>query len=158
VAGFHRVFAEMADQAYGRTPITKSEVDISGETFKDEDLFIDVLNASLGQGEILRTVNLPNVGQASNLPAGAVLEATTFVSGAGFQPLCFGELPPGITAILQRIIGAQELTVEAALKSDRKLAIQALVAGETVKTEAEAEKMMDVILETHREYLPQFFK
>jgi hypothetical protein len=31
------------------------------------------------------------------------------------------------------------------------------VAGETVKTEAEAEKMMDVILETHREYLPQFF-
>jgi len=158
VAGFHRVFAEMADQAYGRTPITKSEVDISGETFKDEDLFIDVLNASLGQGEILRTVNLPNVGQASNLPAGAVLEATTFVSGAGFQPLCFGELPPGITAILQRIIGAQELTVEAALKSDRKLAIQALVAGETVKTEAEAERMMDVILETHREYLPQFFK
>jgi len=164
VAGFHRVFAEMADQAYGRTPITKSEVDIAdgvhptGETFKDEDLFIDVLNASLGQGEILRTVNLPNVGQASNLPVGAVLEATTFVSGAGFQPLCFGELPPGITAILQRIIGAQELTVEAALKSDRKLAIQALVAGETVKTEAEAERMMDVILETHREYLPQFFK
>ena len=158
VAGFHRVFAEMADQAYGRTPITKSEVDISGETFKDEDLFIDVLNASLGQGEILRTVNLPNVGQASNLPAGAVLEATTFVSGAGFQPLCFGELPPGITAILQRIIGTQELTVEAALKADRKLAIQALVAGETVRTEAEAERMMDVILETHREYLPQFFK
>jgi len=157
VAGFHRVYAEMADQAYGRTPIAKSEVDISGETFRDEDLFIDVLNASLGQDEIFRTVNLPNVGQASNLPAGAALEATTFVSGAGFQPLCFGELPPGITAILQRIIGTQELTVEAALKSDRKLAIQALVAGETVKTEAEAERMMDVILETHREYLPQFF-
>ncbi len=157
VAGFHRVFAEMADQAYGRTPIVKSEVDISGETFRDEDLFIDVLNASLGEGEIFRTVNLPNVGQASNLPSGAVLEATTFISGAGFQPLCFGELPPGITAILQRIIGTQELTVEAALRADRKLAIQALVAGETVKTEAEAERMMDVILETHREYLPQFF-
>jgi len=156
-AGFDRVFEEMADQAYGRAPVTKSEVDVSGETFKDEDLFIDVLNASMGEEEIWRTVNLPNVGQASNLPMGAVLEATTFVSGAGFQPLCFGELPPGITAILQRIIGTQELTVEAALKADRKLAIQALVAGETVKTEAEAEKMMDVILETHREYLPQFF-
>jgi len=50
------------------------------------------------------------------------------------------------------------LTVEAALKADRKLAIQALVAGETVKTEAEAEKMMDVILDTHRDYLPQFFR
>ncbi|MGE5529735.1 MAG: hypothetical protein ACM3X6_11425 [Patescibacteria group bacterium] len=157
-AGFDRVYEEMADQAYGRKPVTKSEVDISGETFKDEDLFIDVLNALQGGEAIFRTVNLPNIGQASNMPAGAVLEATTFISGAGFQPLCFGELPPGISAIMQRIIGVQELTVEAALRADRKLAIQALVAGETVKTEAEAEKMMDVILETHRAYLPQFFK
>lgn len=157
-AGFDKVFAEMADQAYGRAPVVKSEVDITGETFKDEDLFIDVLNASLGQDEIFRTVNLPNVGQASNLPLGAVLEATTFISGAGFQPLCFGALPPGLTAILLRILGVQALTVEAALKADRKLAIQALVAGETVRTEAEAERMMDVILDTHRDYLPQFFK
>jgi alpha-galactosidase len=155
-AGFDRVFAEMADQAHGRTPVTKREADVSGEIFRDEDLFIDVLNASMGEGEIVRTVNLPNVGQASNLPAGAVLEATTLVSGAGFEPLCFGELPLGITAILQRIIGTQELTVEAALKADRKVAIQALVAGETVRTEAEANRMMDVILETHGEYLPQF--
>jgi alpha-galactosidase/6-phospho-beta-glucosidase family protein len=86
-----------------------------------------------------------------------VLEATTVISGAGFEPLCFGELPPGLTAILLRIIGAQELTVEAALRADRKLALQALVAGETVKTEAEAERMLDVILQTHREVLPQFF-
>jgi alpha-galactosidase/6-phospho-beta-glucosidase family protein len=156
-ARWDRVFEEMADQAYGRAPIVKREVDESGETLRDEDLFIDVLNASMGEDEIFRTVNLPNVGQAGNLPAGAVLEATTFVSGAGFEPLCFADLPPGITAILLRIIGAQELTVAAALKADRKLAIQALVAGETVRTEAEAERMMDVILETHREYLPQFF-
>lgn len=155
-ASFDRVYEQMADQAYGRAPVSLREPDISGETFRDEDLFIDVLNASMGGREIFRTVNLPNVGQAANLPQGAVLEATTLVSGAGFQPLCFGELPPGLTAILLRIIGAQELTVEAALKGDRKLAIQALVAGETVRTEAEAERMMDVILETHRAYLPQF--
>jgi len=156
-AGFDKVFDEMADQAYGRAPVTKSEVDTTGETFKDEDLFIDVLNASMGEDEIFRTVNLPNIGQASNLPQGAVLEATTFISGAGLEPLCFGELPPGISAILQRIVSTQELTVEAALRADRQLAVQALVAGETVRTEAEAEKMMDVIMDTHREYLPQFF-
>jgi alpha-galactosidase/6-phospho-beta-glucosidase family protein len=156
-AGFDAVFEQMADQAYGRAPVTKSEVDVNGETFKDEDLFIDVLNAAMGEAEILRTVNLPNVGQAGNLPAGAVLEATTLISGAGFQPLCFGDLPPGISAILLRIIGTHELTVEAALKADRKLAIQALVAGETVKTEAEAERMLDVILDTHRDDLPQFY-
>ena len=85
------------------------------------------------------------------------MEATTLIDGDGFHPLSFGELPLGITAVLTRILGTQELTVEAALKADRKLAIQALVAGETVRTEAEAEKMMDVILDTHRDYLPQFF-
>jgi alpha-galactosidase/6-phospho-beta-glucosidase family protein len=89
---------------------------------------------------------------------GAVLEATTLINGDGFQPLCFGTLPLGITAILQRILSVQDLTVEAALKADRKLAIQALVAGETVRTEKEAAAMLEVILNTHKEYLPQFWK
>lgn len=158
-AGFDKVFDEMADQAYGRAPILKrAENPNEKEVFKDEDLFIDVLNAALGEDEILRTVNLPNRGQASNLPMGAVLEATTLINGDGFQPLAFGDLPLGITAILGRILATQELTVEAALQADRKLAVQALVAGETVRTEADAERMIDVILDTHREYLPRFFK
>jgi alpha-galactosidase len=157
-AGFDRVFDQMADQAYGRAPIIKrAENPDDKETFKDEDLFIDVLNAVMGGSSIYRTVNLPNIGQAANLPAGAVLESTTLINGEGFQPLCFGTLPPGISAILMRILGAQELTVEAALKADRKLAIQALVAGETVRTEKEAGRMLDVILATHRDYLPQFY-
>jgi alpha-galactosidase len=158
-AGFDTVFNDMADQAYGRAPIIKrAENPNDKETFKDEDLFIDVLNAVMGGDSITRTVNLPNIGQAANLPAGAVLEATTLINGDGFQPLCFGTLPPGISAILMRILGAQELTVEAALRADRKLAIQALVAGETMRTEKEAGKMLDVILTTHRDYLPLFYK
>ena len=157
-AGFDTVFNDMADQAYGRKPVVK-EIENPNEkaTFKDEDLFIDVLSASLGDSSIYRTVNLPNIGQAANLPMGAVLEATTLINGDGFQPLCFGNLPLGITAILQRILSVQDLTVEAALKADRKLAIQALVAGETVRTEKEAAQMLEVILSTHKEYLPQFW-
>ena len=158
-SGFDTVFDDMADQAAGRKPVQK-EVEVSDEkvTFKDEELFIDVLDASMGGSSIYRTVNLPNIGQAANLPAGAVLESTTLINGGGFQPLCFGTLPLGITAILQRILSVQELTVEAALRADRKLAIQALVAGETVRTEKEASQMLDVILNTHKEYLPQFWK
>lgn len=156
-AGFDRIYDEMADQAYGRAPVTRRIDDpAAAEVFRDEDLFIDVLNAAMGEMEIERTVNLPNYGQATNLPAGAVLEATTLINGLGFHPLAFGALPPGITAILLRIIGTQELTVEAALKADRKLVEQALLAGMTVSTEDEARRMTDVILETHREYLPRF--
>jgi alpha-galactosidase len=158
-AGFDKVFDDMADQAYGRAPIEKrSDNPSEKETFRDEDLFIDVLSAAMGEDQILRTVNLPNMGQATNIPLGAVLESTTLINGDGFQPLAFGELPLGIRATMLRILGVQELTVEAALQADRKLAIQALVAGETVRTESEAERMMDVILDTHREYLPQFYR
>jgi alpha-galactosidase len=158
-AGFDTVYDDMADQAYGRKPVVKAVQNPDEKvTFKDEDLFIDVLSASMGSGSIYRTVNLPNIGQAANLPAGAVLEATTLINGDGFQPLCFGTLPPGISAILLRILATQELTVEAALKADRKLAIQALVAGETVRTEKEAGRMLEMILATHRDYLPQFFR
>ena len=156
-AKFDVIYDQMADQAYGRAPVTK-EREGTVDALRDEDLFIDVLNALMGEDEVFRTVNLPNTGQAANLPAGAILEATTYVSGAGFRPLCFGELPPGISAILMRIIGTHELTVEAALQADRKLAVQALIAGETVRTRAEAEAVMDAILDTHREYLPRFFE
>jgi len=156
-ARFDKVYEEMTAQAYGRAPIMKrpeNELD----TFKDEDLFIDVLTARMGDSDpIFRTVNLPNTVQADNLPQGAVVEAITEIDQDGFHPVAGGDYPLGITAIMARILSVQELTVEAALQGDRKLAIQALVAGETVRTEAEAEKMMDVILETHREYLPLFF-
>ncbi len=157
-ATFDRIFDEMQNQAFGKVPIVKrADNPEEKDMFKDEDLFIDVLSALKGGDDILRTVNLPNFGQANNLPSGAVLEATTLITSQGFQPLCFGDLPAGIRAILLRILGTQELTIEASLKADYQLAIQALIAGETVRTEAQGRKVMDAILDTHRDYLPQFF-
>lgn len=153
-----KIFDDMADQAYGRKPLEVEEEGAPGETFKDEDLFIDVLSATMGGTPVERTVNLPNMGQVPNLPMGAVLEGTTLVNSAGFHPLGYSELPAGITAILQRILGAQALTVEAALKADRKLAVQAFMADLTAVKKADAEKLVDCILETHKEYLPQFYK
>jgi alpha-galactosidase len=141
-----RVFEEMADQAYGRKPIEGIDTSAPGETFRDEDLFIDVLCAAMGEAPVERTVNLPNMGQAANLPLGAVLEGTTLVNGAGFHPLAYGELPPGLTAILQRILAAQALTVEAALRADRNLVVQALMADLTAVKRADAEKLTDCIL------------
>jgi len=154
-----KVFQDTTDQAYGKQPLEEIEGFIEGNNvFRDEDLFIDVLTASMGGKPVERTVNIPNQGQVSSLPLGAVLEGTTLVNGAGFHPLSYGELPAGINAILLRILGAQALTVEAALNADRKLIVQALMADLTAIRKADAEKLVDCILETHKEYLPQFYK
>lgn len=151
-----KVFNEMADQAYGRKPLEKIPENEAGLTFRDEDLFIDVFNAVMGGKGIERTVNLPNRGQAPGLPLGAVLEGTTLINSSGFHPLGYTEIPAGIKAILMRILGAQALTVEAALKGDRRLVVQAFMADLTVKYMADAEKLTDKILEEHKEYLPHF--
>lgn len=155
-ASWDRVFDDMADQAFGRKPLETIDDNEAGETFRDEDLFIDVLSAVMGGTSVERTINLPNTGQVSNLPLGAVLEGTTLINSAGFHPLNYGELSPGLTAILQRILGAQALTVEASLKADRKLVVQAFMADLTANKKADAEKLVDVILSTHKKYLPQF--
>ena len=150
------VYEEMADQAYGRKPLELIAENEAGLTFRDEDLFIDILNASMGEAEIERTVNLPNNGYAPGLPVGAVLEVTTKINGSGFHPLVYSDIPAGIRAVLQRILGAQALTVEAAMKGDRKLVIQAFMADLTAVYKKDAEKLADLILTEHKEYLPQF--
>ena len=151
-----KVFDEMADQAHGRKPLETIPDNEAGQTFRDEDLFIDVLNASFGGGQIERTVNLPNYGQAPGLPMGAALESTALINGAGFHPLNYREIPAGIRAILMRILGAQALTVEAALKGDRRLVVQAFMADLTAIYKKDAEQLTDRILQEHKEYLPHF--
>ena len=153
-----KVFSDMEDMAYGRMPISKRDDDPEKDAFRDEDFFTEVLCAVTGEAEVFRTVNLPNRGQAANVQPGGILESTTLINASGFHPFAFGELPPGITAIIQRIITVQELTVEAALKGDRKLALQAILAGGTVLTLGEAEKLLDALLDAHREWLPHFFE
>jgi len=151
------VFARMEAQADGRIPIDVRPGPSGQETFGDEDFFAEVLFSWLGAGAVWRTVNLPNEGQAAGLPRGAVLESTTLIGRSEFRPLAFGELPPGIAAILQRIVATQELTVEAALAGDRELVLQALIAGLTVRTREEAGRLADALLDAHRDHLPAFF-
>jgi alpha-galactosidase len=90
------------------------------------------------------STNLPNTGQVGNLPYGAVLEATTPVNGSGFHPFAFGELPVGINAHMLRVIGVEELTVEASLKGSRQLFVQALPQA-------------DALLDAQRQWLPEFY-
>lgn len=151
------VFEEMADQAYGRKPLELIPENEAGLTFKDEDLFIDILNAAMGGKSVERTINLPNYGQAPGIIPGAVIESTTVVNGSGLHPLAFIEIPVGIRAIMQRILGAQELTVEASIKGDRNLIIQTFMADLTAVRRPDAEKLADLILREHKEYLPHFY-
>ena len=151
------VCENMEAQAYGHKPLELTDADEA--RFSDEDLFIAVVTAAAGIGKpVERTVNLPNNGIVANLPADAILEATTLVNSAGFHPYNYGELPVGINAIMQRVTSSHALTVEAAISGSRNIVIQALMADSVAINRQTAEQIADCILETHKDYLPHFFK
>jgi len=152
------VCEDMEAQAYGRKPLSVLPDDVSaGNTFRDEDLFIDVAMAASGLGKpVERTVNLPNRGIVPNLAPDAILEVTSLVNSAGIHPYNCGELPAGLNAILQRIVSSHALTVEASLGGDRNMVIQALMADSVAANRQIAEKIADCIIDTHRAYLPHF--
>lgn len=155
-ASWDDVFEDMRAQAYGEKPLVKIE-ERSSNTFRDEDYFIDVVSALLDGERCECTVNLPNRGQAPGLPMGAVLEQTTLINGAGFHPLAYDSIAPGILAHMNRIASVQTLIAEASVRCDRKMVVQALMAGLTTLRKAEAERMVDMILDTHRAWLPEYF-
>jgi alpha-galactosidase len=144
------IFKQMADEAYGYRPLATN-----GHAGEHSQL-VDILQTIWQGKQGFYSVNLPNKGQVANLPQGVILEGTTLVNGSGFHPLSFGELPPGITAILQRVIGIQELTVAAALSGSYQLLIQALLAEGHVCTRQQAEALADALLAAQREWLPHF--
>ena len=87
----------------------------------------EIAAALVENGHYIGIMNLPNIGQISDLPRDVVVETYGVVTTAGPQPLAFGAFPPGVRAVLMRHVLNQELTVQAALTGDPATALQVLL-------------------------------
>ncbi|NLK87674.1 MAG: alpha-glucosidase/alpha-galactosidase [Clostridiaceae bacterium] len=83
-----------------------------------------MMKALLGLGDMISNVNVPNVGQISNLPMGAVVETNTLLCRDSAAPVFAGALPIDIQHIVMRHVTNQEGILEACLKNDRRLAFE----------------------------------
>jgi len=118
---------------------------------------LDIIETiSSGRTKLYDTINIPNEGSVTNLPQGAILETSTLVGSLGIRGIYVGELPTGVAATLYSRILQQELTVDAALSGDRKLALQALLADPMISSIEVAEGLLADLLEANSKYLPQF--
>ncbi|HEY5728709.1 MAG TPA: hypothetical protein VIS72_01565 [Anaerolineales bacterium] len=102
--------------------------------------------------------NLPNAGQISNLPLGAIIETPVHVDGAGIHPVHVGALPEPIAELLRREITVAQLCVNAAVEGSREKALQCLLLDPVITDIGTAQKILDDYLTEYREYLPQFWK
>ncbi len=101
-------------------------------------------------------VNVVNNGALPGLPDWAIVEVPAVVSGAGVMPLRVEPLPNAITAMLNQQVAIQDRVVEAAVHGDRQAALQALLLDPLISNYEVAEKLLDELLETHREYTEPF--
>ena len=103
-------------------------------------------------------VNIPNQGAVPGWPAHWVLEMPAIISRTGIQPIPTEPLPQACFGLIAQIKSFELLTVEAAVHGDRDAAYQALLAHPLGPSADRVQAVLDDLLETHRDYLPQFWK
>jgi len=133
--------------------------EISWERSGEE--MVEIIRAVRGGNSTPAIVNIPNRGQISNLPQGAVVETLATVSAArGVEPVMSGELPGSVGSLCRLHSDIHELTLRAALEGSRELLIEALSldplsAGADF---SELPQLADDLLLANREWLPRFFR
>ncbi len=109
-----------------------------------------------GLGQI-HTVNVRNNGAVRDWPADWVLEMPARVDGRGIHPLPSDPLPAACFGLVASVKMYEILTVQAAAHGDRDAAFQALLAHPLGPEADKVREVLDDMLETNREWLPQFF-
>jgi len=107
------------------------------------------------RGEV-HVVNTRNGGAVAEWPADWVLELPARVDRAGIHPLPAAPLPPAVFGLLAQVKVYELLTVEAAVHGDRRAAYQALLAHPLGPAADQVGAVLDDLLETNRQWLPQF--
>ncbi|MDR0760191.1 MAG: alpha-glucosidase/alpha-galactosidase [Treponema sp.] len=95
---------------------------------------IKIVKALLGLGDLVSNVNMPNQGQAPDLPPEAVVETNALFSRNTIQPLVGGTLPVDLRALVLPHVLAQEGILEAVFEEDREKAFRVFAMDFAVQT------------------------
>jgi alpha-galactosidase len=98
---------------------------------------------------------MPNQGSVPNLPPQAILELPAAATASGLRLLQIMDFPDPLAAIVTRKAMATQLTVEAALRHDRSLFVEALLADGAVTNPNVAHELGNALLDAQREHLPE---
>ncbi|SFQ28353.1 alpha-galactosidase [Roseivivax halotolerans] len=80
---------------------------------KSHEFAAEIINAVVTDAPFPIYGNLPNRGQAPQLPMGAAVEVPCMVDANGVQPTVVDDIPPQLVAVMRSQINVQELVVRA---------------------------------------------
>lgn len=114
---------------------------------------IDSHYNDLGYVEV---VNVRNNGAAAEWPSDWVIETPCRIDRSGIHPLPAAPLPASCSDLVKRVKGYELLTVEAAVRGDRKAARAALLAHPLGPKADKVDEVLEDMLATHKRHLPRF--
>ena len=109
----------------------------------------------LGQ---VHVVNVRNNEAVKEYPADWVLELPARVDSRGIHPLPADPLPAACFGLISQIKMYELLTVKAAVHGDRNAAYQALLTHPLGPSADNVQDVLDDMLATNKQWLPQFFE
>lgn len=115
-----------------------------------------LLNAHYNDLNETHVVNIAHNGAVPGYPPHWVLEMPSNVNRSGIQPIPTDPLPDACFGLLAQVKSYELLTVQAAVHGDREAAYQALITNPLGPKPDQAEAVLNDLLETNKEYLPQF--
>lgn len=139
-------------QARGEEPLEPS---LFQRTLGEHEALVPIIASILEDSHKVFPMNVPNC-TVDGIPPGFVVEMPVTATAAGCLATALPRLSPAILAWVTEALYGVEITVEAAIRGDRKLLVQALLYDRSVPDLPAAEALTDDLLAAHRDYLPTF--
>jgi len=106
-------------------------------------------------GHMELSVNIPNDnGLIENLPRDLVIEGPAIINKNGVNGIKLGNIPKGLAGLMRNQASVQDLTVEAAIKKDKNIALQALLVDPVIESLDQAEVILNEMIDLQGKYLP----
>jgi len=153
IAHGDRIHSETMMIAHSRDPLPAGFIKPSeGE----EEQLIEIIDSIECDRRKIFYTNLPNQNAVSNLPFWSVVEIPAVAGASGLSPVTQTSFPNEFACMTNRFSAGVELTVEAALRGNRKLMEEAIMTGGYITDKDAVRKMTDELLAAQKQYLPQF--
>lgn len=122
----------------------------------EHEQLIDIIDSIEKDERNMYSINIPNQGAIMSLPKDAIIEIQGQATTSGLYPMCCNNFPDILSSIISKHLSVIEITVEAALKGDKKLFVEAVLMGGYIYDKKIVDLMVDELIKEQIEYLPQF--
>lgn len=122
------------------------------------DAACNLIDSIYNNKQDIQVVNVRNNGAISGISADSAVEISCIITNEGPKPINMGDMPVAVSGLVQQIKSFERLAAEAAVTGDYHTALLAMAINPLVPSDSIAKKILDEMLEAHKEHLPQFEK